>query len=67
MINDDEHSDKIMSFCLKLPLIHQLEDIYASEFVDYKKIAVQVFETSVFMRQVNEDNEVFRTTDKPPL
>ena len=67
LIGDPEVSNKIMSYYLKLPHIRQLEGIYAGEFAEYKKIAVQVFEPLVFMRQVNEANDVFRTTDNPPL
>jgi len=65
LIGDRKVSDKIMSYYLKLPHLHQLEDIFEAEFVDYKKIAAQVFEPSVFMRQVNED--VLRTTDNPSV
>ena len=52
---------------MKLPHLHQLEGIFETEFVDYKKIASQVFEPAVFMKQANESGDVIRSTDNPAL
>jgi len=67
LIDDRKVSDTIMSYYMKLPHLHQLEGIFETEFVDYKKIASQVFEPAVFMKQANESGDVIRSTDNPAL
>ena len=67
LISDMEVSNKIMSHYDKIPIIRQLEDIYAQEFVSYKKVAANVFEPAVFSKQEGDKGVIKRGTGNPPL
>jgi hypothetical protein len=67
LISDAEISEKIINYYQAVLHMRQLEDIYASEFVDYKRIAAQVFEPSVFQKQESGEDDVARFTDNPQL
>ena len=56
-----------MSYYNKIPFIHQLEDIYNSEFSDYKKIAAKIFEPAVFRKTEAGNGGINRTNDNPQL
>ena len=67
LIRNNEAANNIMSYYNKIPFIHQLEDIYNSEFSDYKKIAAKIFEPAVFRKTEAGNGGINRTNDNPQL
>ena len=60
-------SNKIMNYYEKLPLIHLLESINETEFTEYKKVAAKIFDPNVFLKMEDENGDIKRIIDNPPL
>ena len=60
-------SNKIMNYYEKLPLIHLLESINETEFTEYKKVAAKIFDPNVFLKMEDENGDIKRIVDNPPL
>ena len=60
-------SNKIINYYEKLPLIHLLESINETEFTEYKKVAAKIFDPSVFLQMEDENGDIKRIADNPPL
>ena len=60
-------SNKIMNYYEKLPLIHLLESINETEFAEYKKVAAKIFDPNVFLKMEDENGDIKRIVDNPPL
>jgi hypothetical protein len=67
LIKNLSTSNKIMSYYDQLPLMHLLESISETEFTEYKKVAVKIFDPSVFLKMEDENGDVKRIADNPPL
>jgi len=67
LISKVEVSNAIMAYYEKIPYLRQIENIYTEEFASYKKVAVNVFEPTIFKRQESADGGVTRSTENPPL
>lgn len=67
LISNADASNNIMAYYGKIPLIRQIEGLYAGEFDEYKKIAASVFEPGVFRKLEKENGDVIRATDNPAL
>jgi hypothetical protein len=67
LIRDMETSNMIMSYYDKIPKIQQQENNYAAELSAYKQIASKVFEPSVLRKLENEEGDIIRASDNPPL
>jgi hypothetical protein len=67
LIRKQEISNKIMSYYNKLPMLHQLENNYSIEFVEYKKLAAKIFDPAIFRKMENDSGGVNRGNDNPPL
>ena len=67
LIRNNEAANNIMSYYNIIPFLHQLEEIYNSEFADYKKLAAKIFEPVVFRRQELGAGGVKRSTDNPQI
>ena len=67
LIRDLNTSDKIMAYYDKLQQIRQVEDIYGSEFNEYKRVAAKVFDPAVFREMEQNDGSIARTNTSPPL
>jgi hypothetical protein len=60
-------SNKIMKYYDQLPLIHLLESISETEFKEYKTAAVKIFDANVFLKMEDENGDIKRIADNPPL
>jgi hypothetical protein len=60
-------SNKIMNYYEKLTLIHLLESINESEFTEYKKVAAKIFDPNVFLQMEDDNGNIKRISDNPPL
>ena len=60
-------SNKIMNYYGKLPLIQLLESINETEFTEYKKIAAKLFDPNVFLKMEDNNGDIKRLSDNPPL
>jgi len=67
LIADVKTSNDITAYYAKVPLIRQIEGLFAEEFVQYKKIAGDVFEPATFQKLQNANGDVIMATDNPPL
>jgi hypothetical protein len=60
-------SNKIMMYYDQLPLMHLLESINETEFTEYKKIAAKIFNPSILLKMEDDNGDVKRIADNPPL
>ena len=60
-------SNKIMNYYEKLSLIHLLESINETEFTEYKKVAAKIFDPNVFLKMEDDNGDIKRIMDNPPL
>jgi hypothetical protein len=67
LISNMKVSNSIMAYYERVPLVRQIEGLYAEEFTSYKKVAANIFEPAIFRRQEGEADSVIRSTDNPPL
>ncbi len=67
LISNIKVSNSIMSYYEQVPLVRQIEGLYAEEFTSYKKAAANVFEPAIFRRQEGETDMIIRSTDNPAL
>jgi hypothetical protein len=67
MISNVKVANSIMAYYEKVPLIRQIEGLFAEEFVNYRRIAGNVFEPATFRKLENQNAEVIRATDNPAL
>ena len=67
LIRNNEAANNIMSYYSILPFIRQLEDIYNSEFTEYKRVAAKIFDPAIFRKNEAISGGVSRTTDNPML
>lgn len=56
-----------MNYYGKLPLIQLLESINETEFTEYKKIAAKLFDPNVFLKMEDDNGDIKRLSDNPPL
>lgn len=67
IIRNHSASNKIMKYYEKLPLIHLLESINETEFSEYKKVAAKIFDPNIFLKMEDENGDINRIDDNPPL
>ena len=60
-------SNKIMNYYEKLPLIQLLESINETEFTEYKKAAAKIFDPRVFLKMEDDNGDIKRIIENPPL
>ena len=60
-------SNKIMNYYEKLSLIQLLESANETEFNEYKKVAAKIFDPTVFLKMEDDNGDIQRITDNPPL
>jgi hypothetical protein len=67
LIGDLKVSNNIMAYYAKVPLIRQIEGLFAEEFVNYKRIAGNVFDPATFRKLEKENGDVIKASDNPAL
>lgn len=67
LISNIKVSNSIMAYYEKVPLVRQIEGLYAEEFTGYKKAAANVFEPAIFRGQEGKEDRITRSTDNPAL
>lgn len=67
LIRDIGTSNDIMDYYEKFPTIRLLESSNEIEFNEYKKIASKVFDPAVFINMEEDNGQIKRTNENPPL
>jgi len=67
LIRNNEAANKIMEYYNLIPFLHQLEEIFNSEFTEYKKIAAKIFDPSVFRSMEDDSDGSIKRTHNDPL
>lgn len=67
LIEKIETSNRIMAYYEDLPSVRLLENIFFTEFDQYKILASKVFDPAVFISMEMKNGEVIRTDKNPPL
>ena len=67
LIRNTEASNKIIAYYNDFPFMHLLEDLYAKEFEEYKRIASKLFDPAVFRMMEMENGDISRKANNPSL
>jgi len=67
LIRNNKAAEKIMSYYGSIQYVRQLEELYAQEFYEYKKLASGIFEPAVFRKMERPDGSISREADNPSL
>lgn len=67
LIQDIGTSNMVMDYYEKLPTIRLLESSNEIEFNEYKKIASKIFDPAVFINMEEDNGQIKRTNENPPL
>ena len=67
LIRKIETSNRIMAYYENIPMIRLVEELYFSEFDNYKILASRIFDPAVFTSMEMKNGEIARTDKNPSL
>ena len=67
LIRHNEATKNIMSYYSIIAFIHQLEQIFDSEFTEFKKLAAKIFDPAVFRKMEAETGDIKRSSNNPQI
>ncbi len=67
LIRNSTASSKIMNYYNQFSPVRLLEDNFNHEFDNYKRVAAKIVDAGILRRQENNQSEILRSTDNPPL
>jgi hypothetical protein len=67
LIRKIETSNRIMAYYENIPMIRLVEELYFSEFDNYKILASKIFDPAIFTSMEMKNGEIVRTDKNPPL